>query len=711
MASRPAQKKADQNLARMVVGRYHSAAWARKAREKVWWDARKRYDPSRVDKTKVKSEPFIKTPYVFRVTNNGVSEYIAAARSNGQFAVARSTTPEHGATGEIVTNVLQRQFMWQGPDVHKSNPRNLKLFAQSGELYGNGFAHVSWFDHPTDWGCRVRNIDPMDVFPDWKEYRWVTIRRRVTVAELGDIARVLSGPKNTVLGIDEETGEPILDTEPRDGGRALRAFKRVEREAKKGHRNYHDNFSGIHDEPLDKPIDLGRVDDNYETEDEGSVEDVSLVRVEVLEYHETRADGIVAKVIPGFGDGGEDLVFEKGVNAYGVCTIVPFTPNPIDNEIWGYGVSEIVGANEEVMSHGTRAGVRLINKTVDAPLLYRRNLRLRPSFLARPAGQAQEVDDITTALGYMPTGVDNGAYPFLVQWMRDNADLGTGSSESQRGQASGAKSATGDAIAEKGGQTNTSLKMDEWARSLAQVARVMLEMLKVHITTEKAIPLAGRNADRLVALKPEYLKGTFEVTFGGSLTGMNRQEEITGIVNYLQTLAPTGIANVPYLARELARKLGAADPDQWVVAGANEPKVSANSENSMVFEFGMEPEVHPEDDDIQHMVSHQKFAQRIAAENPSHPGIAIMAEHFAGHQTALAAKQQQMAMAGGIGGGSPQALTAPNAAGQMQGGENGQSANVDAMRQQPNIAAAGQAPGGATVPNRPVGGLALGGPR
>ncbi len=201
MASRPAQKKADRELARNVVGKYHSASWARKPREDEWWKARKRYDPGKVS-DKVKREPKVKVPYIYRTVNGNVSRYLSAAKANGNWAVARSTTPEHGAVGEVVTNVLQRQVTWQGPDVHHSNPRAHRMWAHGGDLYGNGMLHISWFEHPTDWGCRFRNIDMFDVFPDWKEYRWVVLRRRVTVAELGDVALVLSGPKNDVLGQD-----------------------------------------------------------------------------------------------------------------------------------------------------------------------------------------------------------------------------------------------------------------------------------------------------------------------------------------------------------------------------------------------------------------------------------------------------------------------------------------------------------------------------
>ena len=704
--ARPAQKKADRRLASMVVARYNSAAWARRPREDEWWKARKRYDPSKVNKDEIKRAPFVKVPYVYRVTNSGTARYLQASKANGNWAVARNTTPEHGATGEIITNLLQRDFTRQGSDVYRSNTRAMRMFSHGGELYGNAMMHIRWFDHATDWGCKFTNIDMMDVFADWKEYRWVVLRRVITVAELGDIAEDLSGPSDEVIGVDE-LGEPILDPEPRDGGRALSAFKKVVKMVREGKRNHQDQSSGIHDEPLDKQVDMGRVDDNYGS-DEESDDDPSMVRIEVLEYYETREDGIIAKVIPGFQDG-EDLVLESGVNIYGVCPIVPFTPSPIDNEFYGYGVSEEVGGIAEAMDYNFRAALRLIAKSTDLPILHRRQLRVRRDWLAQPSGSELAVTDIHNDVGYMPSGVDAGAYPFALQLGRDIADLATGSSDAQRGQASGAKTATGDAIAEKGGDTNTSLKMDEWARSNAQIARVCVAMYKVHITTEKAIPLVGKNAEKLVAIKPEYLEGDFEVSFGGSTLGLNQAEEVTGIINFLQTLAPTGIANVPYLARELARKLGAGDPDSWVVAGANQPKVSPRNENYMVFKSGMEISVHPEDDDMAHMRAHQKEAEVVAGENPAHPGLRLMQDHYNDHQQAFMQKQQAMMMQGQAGGGSPMGMQ--NGAGQMQGGLNGQSANVEQMRQQPNQQAAGMAPGGATVPNRPIGSIATGGPQ
>lgn len=708
--ARLTQKKSDLALASSIVSKYQAAAFARRPREEEWWKARKRYEPSWVDKAKVKRAPYVKNPYVYRTTNNQTSRLLRAARANGQYAVVRSSTPEHGAVGEIVGNFVERQFRRKGASLRDSNPRALKMLAHGGKLYGNGILHLCWYESDYDWGVRFQNIDLFDVFPDWKDYRWIVLRRRVTVAEIGDIVRTLSAPSGEKLGEDPETGEAIYSPEPSDGGRAQKAFDKILKMVKKGHRNISGRGDGLSDDPRDKQIELDRIDDNYDSDDGLEVPDDPFnVQIEVLEYYETRHDGIIAKIVPGFGDG-EDLVLQKGVNPYGVCPLVPFTPSPIDSEFWGFGVGEIVGPLAEAMDYMLRSQLRLVAKNADAPLLHRRSLRLSRQFLASPTGASVEVDDITNAIGYLAPNHDQGLYSFALGLSQEVADMATGSSASQRGQASGSKTATANAIAEEGGQVNTDLEVDEWGETLEQIARVIVAMAKVHITEEKAIPLVGRNADAFVALRPEYLTGTFEIEYGGARMDMTPSQELTAVLNYAQTFGPSGVANIPYLAREAARKSGANDPDRWVVAGAAKPKVSPRSENSMVFTFGMDIEVHPEDDDMAHMTAHQRDLQRVAQEDPSHPGIAKMVEHLGQHQFAMQQKQMAQMQPQGSGGMGGSPMSMDGGQGNMAGPQRPRSGDVDAMRQQSNNAANGAAPGGATVANRPVGGIAYGGP-
>jgi hypothetical protein len=710
---RSIQTKADRRLAEEIIWKFYAAANARAPREVEWDKARKRYDPAYVDKTKVKRPPYTKQGYVFRTVNNQVSHLMQATEANGRYVNAHATTPEYGAVGDVVTQAVDRQFRWKGSSVERGNEDRLERCGGSALLYGTGIIYCDWMEHPTDWGVRFTNISPWDFLADWRGQSWYVIRRWMNVSDLADMARSLSAPVETVVGMDPETGEPIVESEPRDGGRAERVFKKLLKEIKEGKRQGAaetlgglETTHGYSKTQNEVPIDLNRVSDDTAMTG-GHQSDPFNTRIEVLQYIETHEEGIIALIVPGFGNDGEDLVLRKEKNPYKVCPVVVFTPNPIGNEFWGYGAGEIIGSRAEVMDYLERAQIRLIVKNADAPLLHRRNLRLRRDFLLNPTGKAVEVDDVSTAMGYLAPGIDQGLYSFAHQFATMQADRATGESEQRRGNTGSASSATEAAIAESGGQTNDKLVFRRWKRFVEQIGRVCLEMLKVHITTEKAIPLLGRDADQLVRLKPEFLRGTFEVRFGGSLIGANTQQDIASRLNLAQTFGPTGVVDLSALARDILQKIGVVNPDEFMVQDAGRPKVNANQENLAWMEFGQEPTLHQQDNHAEHFVKHRKVFAELAAENPLDPRLPLMETHIQEHlAAAMFQQQQQMGMGGGPGGPGMQQA---GGAGQPQV-LNGRTANVAQMRQQPNEQAAGQSPGG-VVPNRQTGQIAYGGPQ
>lgn len=712
--ARPSQKATDRNLAEQVVWKFQQAAHNREPRQKAWDIARKRYDPSYVDKTKVKRAPYTKQGYVYRTVNNQLSGLLEASEANGTYVVAHATTPEFGSVGGVVTQAVDRQFRWGGSSVARGNIDRLERIAGNGLLHGTGIIYCDWMDHPDDWGVRFTCISPWDFFPDWRGENWYIIRRWINVSDLADMARSLSAPIERVLGVDEE-GEKIIERTSRDGGRAERVFKRVLKDLKDGLRSsapenvYGPEFThGYAKTQSDVPLDLHRVNDDLSGGMDGPSPDPFVSRIEILQYVETHPDGIVSLVVPGFGNGTEHLVLRKERNPYPVCQIAVFSPSPVGNEFWGYGISEIVGSRAEVMDYLERSQIRVVDKSANAPLLHRRNLRLRRDFLASPSGKAVEVDDIATAMGYLSPGLDPGFYAFAHQFSKQQADEATGSSPEQRGQSGSAGSATEAAIAEAGGNTNNRLIFRRWRRFIEQVGSICLEMLKVHITEEKAIPMLGRDADTLLRLKPEFLRGTFEVRFGGSLIGSNNQQDIANRNAIAQAYGSTGVLDMNAMARDALTKIGIVNPDDFLLQDAGRPKVSATHENQAWLEFGQEPIVHAQDNDIEHFVKHRKVFLQLAQENPADPRLPIMEAHLGDHMAAAQVKAQQQMVAQAQPGAQPQAQQA-GGAGQPQV-LNARTANIQQMRQQPNIEAAGQAPGG-VVPNRPVGGIAFGGPQ
>lgn len=697
--ARRVQTKADERLASLVASRYIAAADARSARESAWNDARKRVDPQYVDKSKVKRGPYVKAGYVFRNVQTKTAHLLAASEANGRWVVARSSTPEHGPVGEVVTQALERQFRRNSADLFSNNERVLEMYARSGILYGRSDAHICWYDNGVDWGCRLKHLDPFDVFPDWKHNRWIIIRRWVTLAELYDIASEVSAPSGEVVATDPMTGDPIIDEEPADGGRALKAVKQIEKELRSGKRGPNIDREYYAETANQRQHTLGRVDDfddGYE-QYERVEDDPFNQRLMLLEYFETRSDGIQARVIPGFGKDAMDLVLQSEPLPYGICPIVPFIPVPIDNEVWGYGESEIVGHLSEVMDANLRAFMRVIQRKADEPLLVRRGLKLRREVLQDPSGRAIEVDDPGADMGYLASSSDGSLHNLGAMVSRQWADMITGESEARRGQVGGADSATEAAIAEQGGQSNDTLLFRNWRRSIEQIGRVMLAIMKRRLTRETAIPVLGKNSERFLSLRPEYLKGDFEIVFGGSTRGVNPRQEVAELQAFAAAFGPAGVVDLNAVARKILYKIGESDPDALLVQKSAKPSMSPDMENGAILDFNMDIEVSPADNHQQHVQKHAMAFQRVGSVDPMHPRLGALQQHLQFHLMAM----QQMA-------GQMQAVPGP-ASGPGEPMVNTSSTeNMRDERQRPNQDAGGQSPGG-VVPGRQVGQVVSGG--
>lgn len=704
--------KKDERLARLIDARYVAAGNARTSRETAWRNARQRYEPGYVDKTKVKRPPYIKHEYTFNTVNHKTAQLMAATEANGVRLIARSATPEHGNVGEVVTQALERQFRWKSSDCTHDNDDVVDRNCWAGNLYGNNAIFVRWYEDEDEWGTRFDLISNWDHFKDWKHGRWHIIRRYVTVAELQDIVEGnLSAPVREPIGVDAETGEIIYDERERDGGRAKRAFRKLLKQIRDGKRAgaQDSRWFGYKNEIQ---TNLGRInDDDFSGDDaEDSKEDPFNVRVELLHYYETHKRGICALMVPGYGKDAVPLVFQSEQNPYKVCPIADFMPFPVDDEQYGYGYGEIIGAIQDVLDYLFRAQVKLVAKKADAPLIARRSARIRRDFLASPTGKAIEVDDIQSALAYLEPGGDQGLYTFAIQVVKQAVDMATGMSEAKRGNAGGADSATEAAIAEAAGSVLDKMLFKRWRKHVEKIGQIVLAILKDHITEPQAIAYLGRDADQFLKLRPEYLQGTFEVEFGGSLLGMNPQQEVSALINFGQAFGQSGVVDMAALARMVATRIGIRNPDDVLLADQGRPKVSAKHEQIALFQYGQEIEVHPQDDHLQHVIQHEKALRAVAQETPMHPGIAVMREHMNLHLFAL---KQQMAMQaqGPPGPGGPRPMDASQAQGpgQPQALAPG-VAGLNQQRQMSNEQANGGAPGG-VVPNRMVGQMALGGPQ
>lgn len=710
-----ARTNKDEALAALIDARFVSAADAMEPRHRAWTKARRRYEPGYVDRQKVRRPPYVGVGYTFNTVNQKTAELTNATEANGIRLYARSATPEHGNVGEVVTQALEKQFRWSSSDNNHDNDEVLERDARNGNLYGNSYVFCRWYEDEDDWCVRFDLLDPFDVYKDWKNGQWYIVRRWISMAELQDLVEGnLSAPKNEIIGVDPETGEEILDTSPRDGGKARKAFKKLLKQVKAGQRR-DSGYRSSYGHRNERQSMLDRVsDDDFAGHDEADTKDDPFnVRVELLHYYETHKRGICAIVVPGFGGGAAPLVLQSEQNPYKVCPIAEFMPFPVDDEEFGYGYGEIIGAMQDVLDYMLRAQIRLIGKKADAPLVHRRSARIKRDFLASPTGKAVEVDDVGSAMAYLEPSGDQGLYAFAIQLVKQVTDMATGMSEAKRGNAGGADSATEAAIAEAAGSILDRQLFKRWRKHVEKIGQITLAILKEHITEPKAIAYLGRDADQFLKLRPEYLQGTFEVEFGGSVMGMNPQQEISALINFGQAFGASGVVDMGGLARMVAQRIGIRNPDDVLTAKEGRPKVSAKHENNALFIFGQEIEVHPQDDDQNHLLGHVKEMQRVQMEVPTHPGLPAMREHVQMHMISM--QQKQMAMqqqgpaAAGPGGPGPMDQSQVGGPGQPRTLAPG-VAGLNDQRNQPNVDANGGAPGG-VVPNRMVGQMALGGPQ
>lgn len=694
-----ARDSRDKDLAhgRLVRQRFFASANARVPRLAAWDEARELYDPSYVDRKKVRTPPFVKVPYVYRQVNTQVSQLLTASEANGSWIRVRSTTPEGANLGDVVTVLLDNQFLQKCPEIRRNTTDTMERCARMGDLYGCAFIHLSYREWEDGWGVTAENISCYDVFPDWVDGRWFIVRRWMTLSELREWAMGM-GSATTETVTDPDTGMTFeVEGDARDDGRAQKAFEELMSQIAQGRALNRSVLGDTDGSSSDQAFRMGRVGDS---KDSGSGTDASAqddpfnARVEVLQYHETARDGIISVVVPGMAEDLGDIVFQKERNPYKCCTIIHYTPDPADNDLWGFGSAETSGPLQEVMSYNLRSFMRITAKNSDAPMLVPKSLGLPRHFIDSPGGKNIEVMGDPRSITYLASGVDGGAHHFAMQSVKMVADLGSGMSDQRRGQAGGASSATEAAITEASGNTVDRLRFRRWKRFVEQVGYAMLQILKVHVTNRRVIPALGRDAGRFIELRPEWLQGSFEVEFAGTPLGMTPAQEVSAWESFATTFAAAGVVDVAAVARRVAMRLGERDPDTVMLAKAGRPQMPAQYENDAMLKWGQESPVHPSDDDREHVREHIKAYQAAPEGTPAKRRLgAHIQQHIMSFQ------QKAMAMAGG--GSGPMDFADAGRPGQPMA-QTGSTEQAVASRQDSNDAAFGGPPGGIAA-GRPTG--------
>ena len=705
--SRPTQDKVDRELADLVENRYLASAMQRQPRVDEWDKAYDNVNPSFIDRQAVRRPPYVKFPYLWRVASQQRTILLDAMDANGVWVMAQGLTPENQKHGEVVTQFLENNYRAKSSDIHINNRAALKRVAWMGLLYGNSYVMAEWERRADWWGVRYHSLDPYDVYMDGTHGRFYIIRRVVTLNQLGVLASTLSAPEIRTDNVDGKLVETVVK-ESRDDNRALKAFRKVQKDIKAGQEpvgylydpgNFAHGNSRRHRNNRIDGVDDDRTDGHVSAKD-----DPFNAPIAILEYYETDSDGMVAKVIPAFGKSGESLVLQRQKNPHGCCPIIPFTPHPIDNEYYGFGLGEIVGKLADAMDYNLRGMLSIIGAHAWAPIFVTRSSQLRRHFFRSVYGKSFEVPTMNDIPQFMQPPPTGGMHQIGQEVAKQAANFATGESDQRQGQpAKGVGTATEAAILETAGNITDREVFSQWKDTIEQVGKATLMIARVHMTRTESIPLLGRNSQHFWELNPQFMSGQWAVTFGGNPRGAGTQQMIAQDLNIAQSFAQSGELNIRESLRSVLMLTGRRDVNRFLMRPDPPPPVSPAQEHTDLFEAGRAPEISPGENMEQHLREHATTLNEwVQTLGPQDHRVVTLHQHA--QLTEQAFMAQFAAQAQGQNGGGTPSLFNPAQAGQPGQPASAQGAfdGLDAQRQTSNDQAGGGAPGG-TVPGRSVG--------
>lgn len=715
--ARRTQTATDRSLADMVVARWRHADEQRSPRVTAWNESYRNHLPQWIG-PEVTRPPKVKYPYLHRVTTTQTTIVMEATDGAPRWMLAQPMTPgtDQQRRAEAVTEYLENVYRKKSADINGNNRLTCKRVASMGLRYGNADFLVQWNER---WGCpQWEALDPYDVWRDADHGRFYVVKRIVTLSELGSRAESIAAPAVQYVPHPDIPGMEIpVEAPPRDGGRAMKAFKAVERAVRAGEvqtNTYTEAWSDGN--ALDRRHDHDRVAGDAATDGTGygprPEDDPFNVLVTVLEYYETCDYGMIAKIIPGYGDDGPNLVFQAEENPYGCCPIVPFIPYRLDCEHYGLGNGEIVGKLAVALDWNLRGSLDAISVQGRPPLLHTRRSNLKKQYFENIYGMAFEVSDVQRDMAFMSPSIGPSFHQIGEQIVRQVMDFGTGEGAHDAVKVGQARNATAAAISESYANTADRVILSEWRETMEQLAHVTIAVARVHTTEPQVVPILGRRTQSFIEILPRYLEGSWTVTFGG--TSQGAQQKVTGLFTVAQTYSATGELDMRETLRETLRLLGERDTDRFLTRKDEAPPMDPAREWEML-EAGQLPEVSPRENLLQHWQVHNAvhLPQAMQTWGPQDPRTQKLQWHIAATTMAW---QAQMAQMGQGGSGSSSSSPAPMP---MQGGQ-GQPMSpqmpafmgLNQQRQQSNEKANGQAPGPmGGVPNRIVGAVSTGGPK
>ena len=701
------------NFAATFHNNFLDSAESRGDREVAWSENERRANPNYIDPRI--PEPRIKSGKLFRDIKTKHSWLIRNAKANGRWVRSTASGAIDPEAGSIVSDFLEHSFL----NFKLKNEKSLFNGAKKAIKFGDQYWCEQFNEVHQD--SQTINLRLDDVFPDYYGDKWIIIRRHITVQQLGEMAILLSRP------LENEDGSPQLDGKGRqkfsDGGVARRAFKAVEAVAKSGHfpdrYGWHWTHASKTEDRRSQYVMPAQSEDPQRARAE---DDPGLKMVTLLEWHETEHPYAIAKIIPDFSvreggkfrrrsslDGAEDLFFQKPTpSQYKACQIVHFSPNAIDDEVFGYGAGEIEGKRVEAADWLLRAGIKLSVRLASPPVIGDDDIRLPRSTLQSPAGKFIPLPS-GSRFEYMEPAARTDFALTSMGVLRQLSDEAQGESEQRKGSTGASNTtATASAIAEQGSQSDDLVTATLFFMAIDEIARLKLAILRKHIKKPTLFAQLGTDAPKMLELLPAHLDESIHhlITVGGSLWGTNPTQRVQGLAQMAQTFPL--VVDQEEAAEQFARELGYPNPNRFILKPQGpEPEDPNVENNTLALPNGEVEGPSPLEDHGLHIATHQAFMQQavIPAVNAGQLEPSVLARfnlHVAVHlnlQQQQQAAEQTSAQPGAGPASSPSPTSSAPGPGQLQT-TSARNATVDALRQRPNQAANGGAPGGINAPGR-----------
>lgn len=627
-ASQPARRlnisaESFSRIARVVKGRWLESAFSRTSQEDQRTIDYRRADPGFVNRQSVQQDPAVKFAYTWQALRKKRGWLLGQLQQDVSWRTAVGADRLSMDYGPSMSRWLERNLSLPDCHVSRNNDVVIERGLDMGMKYGVNWWLASWDNDPDWWGVRYENVRWEDVYCDWKGNRWYVVR------SFEPVWKVIERAKSW---IELPVTDPYTDREIANGADLIAAnAKYLVEEVERGQASLHRYDQWYSVDANRHQRDAGKVTDDDEYGDTYWVnpkDDPLNMRVPVLTFIELRKHGYTCTVIPSYGGPGGDLLFASCRAPYRYCQLVPFVPYPVDEEVFGHSLPYIVGHLDETMSWALRAQLRFFARWADPAILFRSGTKLGRRDLEVLSNRRIEVED-TEDVKPMDAPVANaGMHQMALQLTRGIADENIAESPERRGIASQG-TATAVARASQNSQVDDGLVAWAAKQSLRQLMRVSIELLRVHMTEEKAIAVAGLDGGTdIIQLSPKFVKGSYDIIIKGDLVSPDQQQSVVQLMDGFTRMGPMFL-NPEKTWIEYARLCGRPEWEGLLNNRlAPKPKRPEDEHIDMLV-YGRSVAPSPRENPMEHLLKHQQLQMEAMRKlPPEHPVHALLGEHI-----------------------------------------------------------------------------------